>query len=371
MTKSERKEIEAAMRDSIASLFTKEKLDELMGRISAMPDYDFEQLLAEAKHRFEKNPLKTKDILEAGRAVQSYFGVTPETRADADRPVDFMTKEEADEFWKNICRSKPSDSIFLMGKDDDRLYAVWKDSVKDKGYLPADLFFAESIPLMDCEITVDERDKTPEAEGGKLVPYRIVIFPDYKERIEASPEEPVDVGAVVCSEGIRRMFFPIKVLKGFDYVMTGNIGVHNMPQIRNVGMATISALIAGAYAYMSTWYGIQIALLHPTVREVFSHPREVKVYDPDPNKKKSKRKTRYIKRHVIRKNEIDDALCGGSARQINRRTLVWYVIGHWRHYTSGNKVFVKGYWKGALRELKRNIDDGRDRVVVLPEGGTV
>ena len=40
-------------------------------------------------------------------------------------------------------------------------------------------------------------------------------------------------------------------------------------------------------------------------------------------------------------------------------------------YSNGTKVFVKGYWKGTLRNLKQNIDKGRNRIIVLPEGGTI
>ena len=28
---------------------------------------------------------------------------------------------------------------------------------------------------------------------------------------------------------------------------------------------------------------------------------------------------------------------------------LWYVIGHWRTYSSGKKIFIKGYWKGPER----------------------
>ena len=47
-----------------------------------------------------------------------------------------------------------------------------------------------------------------------------------------------------------------------------------------------------------------------------------------------------------------------------RKTLSWYVIGHWREYkASGKKVFIQGYWKGEMRHLQKNLDKGRIRIV--------
>ena len=50
-------------------------------------------------------------------------------------------------------------------------------------------------------------------------------------------------------------------------------------------------------------------------------------------------------------------------KKINRKCLCWYVIGHWREYKNGNKIFIQGYWKGALRNAKKNYDDGRERII--------
>ena len=116
---------------------------------------------------------------------------------------------------------------------------------------------------------------------------------------------------------------------------------------------------------MKAWYGIQIALLHPQIKSVFQNPSTIAV-SPQGTKKKhkrGKRKTVYVKRHVINADDLVRTTAGAS---VERHTLVWYVIGHWRTYkNSGKKIFIKPYWKGPLRELKQNLDE-RERVIPIP-----
>ena len=64
---------------------------------------------------------------------------------------------------------------------------------------------------------------------------------------------------------------------------------------------------------------------------------------------------------MMKTRRLRAASCTG--REYERHTLVWYVIGHWRNYGSGKRVFIQPYWKGALRNLKMSLD-GRDREIV-------
>ncbi len=372
MTANERKLFESGISEGFAPILTKEKHAEFMAKMRSMPDCDFEQLIAEIAHYDEEQQMTYRDYLEASMQLQKMSGVNNTNSAISGNKVRYMTKQECDDLWKDICKSRPSDSIFLKGEDDIKLCSAWRKSVKEEyGGIPSDLFFADGIPLMDCEITVDERDIPPESGGGNIVSYRVVIFPDYKERIMQAPDEPVTVGSIVVTAKDRHILVPIIVLKGFDYMLSSCIGYHNLPEQYVDKYLTVSELSQMKNALLSTWYGIQISLLHPKVKEVFSHHSRVRTYDSASKGKKRKRTTRYIRTHVIKGDEVEEAICGGSGRQINRHTLVWYVIGHWRHYSNGTKVFVKGYWKGTLRNLKQNIDKGRNRIIVLPEGGTI
>ena len=55
-----------------------------------------------------------------------------------------------------------------------------------------------------------------------------------------------------------------------------------------------------------------------------------------------------------------------SGKKNKRHALLWHVIGHWRTYKSGKKVFVQPYWKGALREVK-NMEEAREREINIPK----
>jgi hypothetical protein len=43
--------------------------------------------------------------------------------------------------------------------------------------------------------------------------------------------------------------------------------------------------------------------------------------------------------------------------------MLWWVIGHWREYKNGKRVFIKGYWKGPGRYSKISPQE-RERIVV-------
>lgn len=358
----------------LKQVITREQYEKAGAFIDGLSDYDFQQLLAEIVYKAkEAKPITPKEYSALVKQMRELNGITCENTALNNYQVSYLTDEENRILWQSICKTKPSDIVSLKGKDDDALCELWKkgcsNDLAKNGYIPSDLFFAGNIPLLDCAITVDERDK--DKVNGQVCDYRVVVFEDYQERIKEANGDAADVGAVVITHGNRTMFIPMMVCEGIDTIMIGEIGWHNIPtsQRENAKRFTSQQDMATmAYAHLVTWYGIQVALLHPTVRDVFQHPRTEKIYNPDARKNgKHKRITRYIKRHFVNAADIEAAVYG-AGREFTRHTLVWYVIGHWRHYADGRKVFIQPYWKGALRELKMNLDD-REREIAI--GGTV
>ena len=78
-----------------------------------------------------------------------------------------------------------------------------------------------------------------------------------------------------------------------------------------------------------------------------------------------KRIVRYVKQRYVGTEKLIDAITGGGQSR-TYHALVWHVVGHWRRLPSGQKTFVRPYWKGAMRSLKRNLDEV-ERRLVLPE----
>lgn len=358
----------------LKQVITKEQYEEAGEFINGLSDYDFKQLLAEIVYKTkDAKPITPKEYSAMVKQMREMNGITCDNTALNNYPVSYLTEEENRRLWQSICKTKPSDMISLKGKDDDALCELWKrgcsNNLVKNGYIPSDLFFAGNIPLLDCAITVDERDK--DKVNGQVCDYRVVVFEDYRERLKEANGDAIEVGAVVITKNSRSMLIPMMVCEGIDTILIGEIGWHNVPAVqrentkRHVSKQDMATM---AYAHLVTWYGIQVALLHPTVRDVFQHPKTERVYNPDTRKGgKHKRITRYIKRHIVNAADIKAAVYG-PGREFTRHTLVWYVIGHWRHYADGRKVFIQPYWKGALRELKMNLDD-REREIAI--GGTV
>lgn len=106
--------------------------------------------------------------------------------------------------------------------------------------------------------------------------------------------------------------------------------------------------------------------------EVYSSGVDVRVV---PNGKKRRRQVTYVRKHVIPNHAVQDAMTNSplvhrddntTHRTFTRRTLAWYVIGHWRKTRDG-KTFIRGHWRGPLRQVKQNLDEGRDRKIPFPE----
>jgi len=116
------------------------------------------------------------------------------------------------------------------------------------------------------------------------------------------------------------------------------------------------------------FYVIECALLNPVIECVFNeHSNKIPINPNNKKFKKSKNKRAHIKYVKCIKidsiNPIDEAF---KKRGFIRKTMVWYVTGHWRTYKSGKRVFIQGYWKGALRDAKNG--ETRDREIIFDNG---
>jgi len=79
----------------------------------------------------------------------------------------------------------------------------------------------------------------------------------------------------------------------------------------------------------------------------------------DPNKP---RVLKLIRNVYINENTIERFKRSEFTRHID----AWYVMGHWRQYKSGKRVWVKGYWKGENKD-KKNSELKRMREVSIDE----
>lgn len=120
---------------------------------------------------------------------------------------------------------------------------------------------------------------------------------------------------------------------------------------------------------ITAFYSVNAALLNPVIVDVYNN-KTSRIPDRSITAKKpSKRgKIRYIKRHFMTVDDVDKAF---EKRGFVRKAMIWYVTGHWREYSkTGKRVFIQGYWKGALRNMKNTVFqdlEPRERELVTKE----
>jgi hypothetical protein len=120
---------------------------------------------------------------------------------------------------------------------------------------------------------------------------------------------------------------------------------------------------------ITAFYSINAALLNPVIMKVYNN-KTSRIPDRSVTAKKATKrgKIRYVKRHLMSTIDIDKAF---EKRGFIRRSMIWYVTGHWREYNkTGKRIVIQGYWKGALRDMKntafQNLEP-RERELVTSE----
>ncbi len=315
-------------------------------------------------------PMTEKQYVELSEQARRAFQVNAVNSAMNNVPISFYGAQDNAKLLHDLSQTSPSDTIRLTKAGDMKIRDLWEvgneDRVSAMGItIPSDIFYAGTVPLLDCNIEVDER-----SDGGVICKCRIVVYEDYAERIQNEPDgHAVRVGAAIMDfENGASLIEEIIVAHGVDSIATHPMrGYRNMGDTlrkhisSNVTHLECSKMFAG---YLETWYGIQIALLHPIVKDVFQKSKNVPISRTKSRVSKRRYIVKYIKQHIIDADELDEAIYGKptSGCTIKRKALVWYVIGHWRTYQDGRKAFVKPYWKGALRDIKMNLED-RERQI--------
>lgn len=284
-----------------------------------------------------------------------------------------MVSDRDIDMFKELVQSSPPDVIYLNRKSDKMLMDLWsvpkkKSTGKEQVILPSDIFNVGTIPLLDCKIVIDERDEYP--ENGGIIEFRVKVLTEYQDYLNNAALETncaalVGIFQVYCPGGWIAIPLCCKPL-------TDGIAFHNEMGVYKNGKLTMALLdigiAQGCFECMSTWYGVQIALLHPVVQNVFRNPKCDVMKDTNRvSSKSSKRKpkVKYIKKHIINEDELKQMIYGerNSSKSYNRKALIWYVIGHWRTCANGKRVFVRPCWKGALRDTK--IVESREREVLI------
>lgn len=282
-------------------------------------------------------------------------------RLIADR-IEF---HELDSLSNILESSSPSDYISFTKDTKEWLQTYAKnnlglDYISDiDARIPNDIFIANTIPLPDFCFVMTIYD----GEYKHITDEFIIRFIVYKNKlfmVFGNTKQGKLITAVTL----------IEVNEGYLEI-DNSIMYCNHPndlefQENRYKAAVKTMTLALANYMLIEWYTVQVLLLHPVIKErLFVQGNKEKlrtnnseiIGNANSSKKSRKRKAKYV-----RYKSLDESLFKSEIIR-KRHTLCWYVIGHYRHYKNGSKTFVHGYWKGPLRELKKNLDEGRERIL--------
>lgn len=312
-----------------------------------------------------------------------------ENYPQANDPIEIIRNTDLKKWITHkMNETRPTDEMIFKHSMMDKLETYWEDGYVEGGkkWIPADIIWANTIPIKDCRfcIPMDENEEHPEDTVlNEWV--RIVVFEDFMDTIKNDEDSDDDddmyhiIGVVSMKfpDGVE-VVMPFGVTKGDDRMFIDRalmIKTKNKKYEFRFEHKDADGMFTGGLEevwyimtqHISAWYGMQLALLHPQVKEVFNHPKDVPVNphtDKNKNQNNKKTKIKYIKRHVINVDEIDEAM----KRSHTIYKKCWYVTGHWRNQKTKNghkRIFIQGFWKGVLRDLKKG--DVREREVIINE----
>ncbi len=233
----------------------------------------------------------------------------------------------------------------------------------------AGLMLANTIPITDMEIVVSYKDV------GKVVG-RIVVQPDFYDNYNVENDDgATGVLALAMVIGLgynKRILVPMFV--GLTtgrfvyypeeewYCVIDDKGKVETHYVEGQGEQLLRSIVAELLCW---WHFIQVCLTNPPIRERFAALSKTKTV-PKGDTKKKRGAVRYVKTHYL-----DPEEWGIIKRTESGRTyscLAWYVIGHWREYKNGHRVFIKPYWKGTMRNSVEEAGDvSRNRIVAQME----
>lgn len=113
------------------------------------------------------------------------------------------------------------------------------------------------------------------------------------------------------------------------------------------------------------WYGINVMMLNPEIKDfAFSETRKAKAPKNKIIQGKQERNQRKRKAKYVKYKYLNNDILTSEKSPLVRKTLCWYVIGHYRTYKkTGKRIWIKGYWKGPMRKAHKNFDEGRERIL--------
>jgi hypothetical protein len=229
----------------------------------------------------------------------------------------------------------------------------------DNKMLFADIFAAGTIP---CNNVLFENVDVDDEGNAFSISVQVAVCDD-TDAIMASLNGEGDITTI----GVIRMFntyhgttfrYDMPVRLSYDWTIDwfpfislseNEFKMINNGEYDNLGLTWLTHLRDTVFL---AWYGLQLAMLNPVIKERI-HRETVPMDEVKAGNKKKKAKTvkRYVKRITV--DDLSDIEIA-DPKHHNMTKSYWWVTGHWRNQKTKDghiRKFIKGYWKGPMREI--------------------
>ena len=221
--------------------------------------------------------------------------------------------------------------------------------------IPADIFIANTVPLTDVVFKADIFDTANNATHHK-----ILVRCLYKDnQLYIIVQDKHGNCTVMTTKHQQEEWIVIDDTKYWIYRLD-----EYALEYLSYRHAVKAVVLHISNYFLAIWYTLQVMLLNPVLKEkllVNTGKEKLRTHNPaivgKQNARLKKRKASYIRYKSLNPIVMESDVIR------KQHTLCWYVIGHYRHYSSGKKTWINGYWKGPLRELQKNLDEGRERML--------
>lgn len=353
---------------------TKDTLDWLMSIANELeiPEENIEEVTTISMEQMLKTAKKPKQFEEYASllSIQSHL----------NRSEILMPDRLQSYYEDKILASVPGDMVVFNSEDEslDLVRLFFPPTWKGLG-TPIDIIKEGTIPLMDMHIRIpmETLDKDLQCD------FRVVIFPDYQERLKADSEVSIIGAYLLYPRKVKSkslMFGLLQVIPNQDFIcdagLLGWIGskpnAYAQQVISQSGPYQYHLMLA---PFLMSWYCIQLTLLNPPTLEIYQKLREeAKDAVKATYVVRKRNKVKYVKKIYLnpKKNLVPKENSEGGDKY-KKKCPYWRVIGHWRTYKKdGNRIWINSYWKGRNRNFipKHDMDGLRERVVVTESRGS-
>lgn len=361
---------------------------------------------------------------EIAAALKPYFNALKKPATDI---VGFTSSDDLLDFSKMVMPSGSFQKVDLEGEELSKVRETLKTegvadadeltALKEVFQIPNDIVIANTIPLKQLDVEIENGMQEDSSEKFRICIHDTVVVLEEHDGVPIDQAFtikatiPLDqvrsyientdfdidstlfvIGSILHQDigSVERTDTTALIMMRNDCMYVGNnhfydkITLNSLVRNRSVSFPeymddafsynqnVVMGLIIQTEQMLSqaitAFYSINAALLNPVIMEVYNN-KTSRIPDRSVTAKKATKrgKIRYVKRHLISMIDIDKAF---EKRGFVRKAMIWYVTGHWREYKSGKKVFIQGYWKGALRNMKDTMFqelEPRERELVTKE----